>query len=140
MDEPAVRERAADLVTGRQGRRSDGPGTAGARSAMDAQTTPQEAEIDQFVDGLATWLHLSVTRHDVDELVVVVGPQMLGELRARLSKPVSQAIVDTLEKTMTKLPRIELADRLHRSFPDRMPARPRVIPAAAKRGNTQPKG
>lgn len=138
FDEPAVREHAIAIMTDRPGRRADSAGRGGPRSAMDRRSTPQETEVQHFVDTLADWLHTAATRGAFGQLVIVAAPQMLGELRGKLSKPVTEKLVGTLDKGFAKRPPHELAKTLHEHFPDQMAERKADVPEAARKGNQQP--
>lgn len=136
FDEPAVRAHTSELITGSRGRRADAGGEG--RSAMEPHTSVQQTQVDRFVAEIAQWLHLAADAGEFDELILVAGPQMLGELRACLTTPVEQRLVDTLDKVYTKLPRPELEAQLRAHFPNRMPDSADTVPASARRGNAQP--
>ena len=138
-DEPSVRSQASELVTGDRGRRGDSNGQTGPgidqRSGMTPQTDPQDAVVSRFVGRLSDWLHGSATRHDFDELVIVAGPQMLGQLRGSLTVPAEQRLTDTLDRVYTKLSPTDLQAALHEHFPSKVTLPARNVPSAARAGN-----
>jgi protein required for attachment to host cells len=138
FDAPTVRARAQEVVTGRRGRRADGPAGTAGRSAMDPQTPAQDAEVARFVNDVSEWLEHSRHHEAFDELVLVAGPQMLGELRQSFPATLDRSVGDTLDRVYTPLPWPKLTTRLRKAFPNRVPQRPDQVPASARTGNQQP--
>lgn len=135
FDEPAVRAHVSELMTGKRGRRAD---DGSGRSAMDRQTTVQQTEVDRFVHSLTEWLHLQADAEAFDRLVLVAGPQMLGELRPLLSSPVQQRLAGSLDKVYTTLTHAQLDKQLHAAFPELLASPIDAVPLEARRGNQQP--
>lgn len=107
---------------------------------MEAAGSVHQTEVDKFADTIGEWLHIAATRGAFDKLILVAGPQMLGTLRAALTKPVEARVVGTLDKVYTQLRPDEVAAVLHEHFPTWIDARISQVPASAQKGNQQPIG
>jgi protein required for attachment to host cells len=135
FDEPAIRQHVSDLMTGKRGRRRD---DGNGRSAMDRQTSVQQTEVDRFVNDLAEWLHLEADAGSFDRMLLVAGPQMLGDLRPLLTSPVAERIVGSLDKVYTTMPLPDLEKHLRSAFPEFMHPESDDVPSIARSGNQQP--
>ncbi len=85
----------------RPGRRTDlGPGQ---RSAMETPNWHRLAK-ERFADEMADILYRYAYRGTFDRIVLVAPSRILGELRARLHKVVSERVVAELAKDLTNHP------------------------------------
>ncbi len=75
-------------------------GPAGARP----EQTPKQTGEASFTNHLAHMLHTMHQHGDFKDLVLVVGPHALGELRTALHKTVEAAVVRTVSKDLTNHP------------------------------------
>ncbi|MGZ9096824.1 MAG: host attachment protein [Micavibrio sp.] len=67
-----------------------------------------------FVQEITDWLHEPARDNAFDRLVLVAAPQMLGELRKILSKPVQARIVAEVDKDLTKMSEKDLQAELEK--------------------------
>ena len=100
-ENPPTREQGSD----RPGRFNDGPGVH--RSAV-ADTDWHRAQKEKFADEVADRLYRLAHHGDFDKLVIVAPPVVLGEMRRRLHKEVSDRIVGEVPKTLTNHPVYEI--------------------------------
>lgn len=99
QDNPSDREQSAN----RPGRMQEGrPGNAssGPRSAFQ-DTDWHELAKERFADDLADMLYRAAHRGDFDKLVIAASPQILGELRDKMHKEVSDKVIGEIDKTLT---------------------------------------
>ncbi len=89
----------------RPGRFNDGPSVH--RSAV-ADTDWHRAQKEKFADDIADRLYRLAHRGDFDKLVIVAPPLVLGEMRRKLHKEVSDRIVGEVPKTLTNHPVYEI--------------------------------
>ncbi|WP_102223577.1 host attachment family protein [Acidimangrovimonas sediminis] len=82
----------------RPGRKADNG--FGQRSAMD-DTDWHELAKERFADDLAQILYLRAHRGDFDRIVLVAAPSILGEMRRKLHKEVSERVIGEVPKTLT---------------------------------------
>jgi len=101
-ENPPTREQGSD----RPGRFNDGPSPH--RSAV-ADTDWHRLAKTRFAEGIAEKLYKAAHRGDFDEIVLVAPPLVLGEMRKKLHKEVSDRVVGELAKTLTNhsVPEIE---------------------------------
>jgi protein required for attachment to host cells len=101
-ENPPTREQGSD----RPGRFNDGPSPH--KSAV-ADTDWHRVAKERFADEIAAKLYRFVHRGDFTELVLVAPPLVLGEMRKKLHKEVSDAVIAEVPKTLTNhpLPEIE---------------------------------
>ncbi|MEC9404202.1 MAG: host attachment family protein [Pseudomonadota bacterium] len=97
QDNPPNREQTAD----RPGRVSDGP--PGPRSAVQEADWHALAE-DDFAADLAQMLYKRAHKGKFDEIVLVAAPSVLGQVRKRLHKEVSDRVVAEIDKDLTNHP------------------------------------
>ena len=76
-------------------------GPAGSRPE---DQTPKQTGEASFANHLAHMLHTMHQRGDFKDLVLVVDPQTLGQLRSALHKTVEAAVVRTVAKDLTNHP------------------------------------
>jgi len=90
-----------ELVTDRPGRRSDGP--QGHRSAVTETDWHRLAE-DDFASDLAAILYKRAHKGDINEMVLVAAPAVLGKIRKELHKEVNARIIAEIGKDLTNHP------------------------------------
>lgn len=113
--EPALAEEfiadnrpSRDLISDRPGRTFDRGGQG--RHAMEAPTDPHRHEQQIFAQTLAHLLEEHRLTNSYDQLIIVAPPKTLGDLRGEFTKPVSDLIVDELNKDLTKIAIHDLPD------------------------------
>jgi protein required for attachment to host cells len=94
---PATREQGAE----RPGRHSDGPSP---HNSAYAETDWHRLGKERFADEIAEWLYRLAHGGSFKELVLIAPPQVLGELRKKLHKEVTDTIRAELPKTLTNQP------------------------------------
>lgn len=90
-----------DQSTSRPGRMPD-TGT-GQRSALDETDWHQLAK-ERFADELAGILYKRVHSGEIERLVIVAPPRVLGEMRQKMHKEVADIVVAEIPKTLTNHP------------------------------------
>ncbi|RVV98770.1 host attachment protein [Mesobaculum littorinae] len=75
----------------------------GQRSAL-ADTDWHQLAKDRFADDLADLLYTRVHKGEIERLVIVAAPGVLGELRDKLHKEVEACVVSEVPKTLTNHP------------------------------------
>ncbi|MDQ3262725.1 MAG: host attachment protein [Myxococcota bacterium] len=73
---------------------------------------PQGRAAEDFAHQLAGYLEESLEKNQFERLILVSPPEFLGLLRAGLSKPVQDRVVDSMNKDLVSLPMDELEDRI----------------------------
>lgn len=101
-DNPSTHEQGTD----RPGRLNDGVGEH--RSAV-AETDWHQLEKERFADEIANRLYKLAHKGTFQKIVLVAQPQVLGEMRKKLHKEVSDRVVGEVAKTLTNhtVPEIE---------------------------------
>jgi protein required for attachment to host cells len=94
QENPPAREQATDAP----GRRSDGP--QGHYSAMEP-TDWHELEKERFAKDLADILYAQAHKGRYDRLILIAGPNVLGEMRPHLHKEVLNRLLGEIPKTLT---------------------------------------
>jgi protein required for attachment to host cells len=79
---------------------------------MDPKTTYQEAERTTMAADVATAAHAALDDNEVDRLVLIADPKILGELRQALRKSARERVVLELGSHLTQANPNELARRL----------------------------
>lgn len=102
---PPTHEQGAD----RPGRFNDGPTVS--RSAV-ADTDWHRLEQERFAHDLADLLYRMAHKHRFDRLVVVAGPQILGDLRDAFHKEVRDRIVAEIPKNLGHEPVDKLEEHI----------------------------
>lgn len=97
QENPPTREQGTD----RPGRYHDGPSPH--RSAVE-ETDWQRLSKERFADEIAERLYKMAHRGDLDELVIVAPPLVLGEMRRKMHKEVSSRVSAEIPKTLTNRP------------------------------------
>lgn len=103
---PDVHERALYHNSGRV------LGSAGTHHRYDLHLEQSRKEEMDFAKDLADWLHRAHIAGAYDRLIVVAGPQMLGDLRAVIDKDVQARVVASVDKDLTNLGEREVLDAL----------------------------
>jgi protein required for attachment to host cells len=106
IEHPSAGETRSD----RPGRTFDSAGQG--RHAMEPQTTYQEAERYTMAADVAAAAHIALDDGDVDRLVLIAEPKILGELRQALRKSARERVVLELGSHLTQADPNELARRL----------------------------
>ena len=105
-----VRAHARSAETDRPGRAFD---TAGqGRHAMEPPTAWKVHEKHVLAQAVASELRQAVERHQLDRLILVAPPEMLGDLRAAFDPLVECRVVAEVGKDLTHLPPHELLAHL----------------------------
>ena len=97
QENPSDREQGAN----RPGRMNDN-GT-GQRSSFD-DTDWHELQKERFADDLADVLYKMAHKHRFERIVLVASPQVLGALRDKIHKEVSDRVVGEIAKALTNHP------------------------------------
>ena len=114
----ATLEPAGDLDRPSQGdRNSDRPGRTfesanQGRHAMEPPTSYQEAERQAMAAEVAAKTHAAIDEFEVDQVVLVAEPKILGELRQALRKSARERVVLEIGSHLTQAAPTELARRL----------------------------
>jgi protein required for attachment to host cells len=82
------------------------------RSAIEPRRDLKEAAKQDFVKLVAEQIDEEHGRGQFDSLVLVAPPGVLTELRNSLSKPMTELVVDGLQKDLTKVPDHDLTGHL----------------------------
>lgn len=96
-DNPPTRAQGTD----RPGRYADA--STSHKSAF-TETDWHRLEKEHFADQIAERLYRMAHRGDFDDLIVVAPPQVLGEMRKKMHKEVTDRISAEIPKTLTKQP------------------------------------
>ncbi len=106
----ADNRRSGDLSSDRPGRAFDSGGQG--RHAIEDSTDPHRHEQQKFAQSLADLLEEQCNKKSYDQLIVIAAPKILGDLRSKFSKAVSNSISDELNKDLTKTALHELPKHL----------------------------
>lgn len=106
IDRPSPGDRNAD----RPGRMFESANQA--RHAMDPPTSYQELERQAMAADVANVVHAAIDDFEVDRVVLIAGPKILGELRQALRDSVRERVVLEIDKHLTQLADNQLAHRL----------------------------
>jgi protein required for attachment to host cells len=109
-ENPAAHLKAHEMGEDKPGRAFESTGTR--RSAMEPRETPKDAVEHGFARELAEALDAAVAGGEVQRIVLIAAPRLLGDMRGLLSRAVQGALVAEHAKDYTKLPRAELFARL----------------------------
>ncbi|WP_192252121.1 baeRF12 domain-containing protein [Mesorhizobium silamurunense] len=91
QENPATREQGTD----KPGRYAEGP-----RSAIE-ETDWHRLGKERFADDIAEQLYKLAHRGEFEEIVLIAPPQVLGEMRQKLHKEVSEKVQAEIPKTLT---------------------------------------
>lgn len=95
---------SSELVTTERGRMPDN--SSGQRSAIDRSTDPHQQEKTLFAGELCDFLERKA--RNIDRLIVVAAPRLLGDLRRQLPARMKSKISDEMDKDLTNVPDKEL--------------------------------
>ena len=107
-----VNKPSRELMDTKRGRVFKGDANSGGtrRAAMERPTDPHEHEKHVFAHEVADFLNQAI--HDVDRLILIAAPKVLGDLRQCLNHEVQEKLTDELDKDLTNLPLDELPSHL----------------------------
>jgi protein required for attachment to host cells len=99
---------------------TDAPGRAfashgGPRSSVET-TDWHELEKEHFARGIADKINQAAESGDMDEIVIIAPPRVLGELRKQLSVKAQSKVKGELDKDLTRHPLPEIEKALARQF------------------------
>lgn len=83
-----------------------------ARSSTEPTTSIQQAERQAMAAEIVARAHAALDADDVDRLVLIAEPKLLGELRQALRKSARERVVLELDRNLTKTDANTLARRL----------------------------
>lgn len=109
-ENPDAQLKAHDMGEDRPGRAFDSLGPH--RSAMEPRETPKEAAKRDFARELVGALDAAVAAGEVQRIVLLAPPRLLGEIRALMPPALAAAVREDHPKDYTRLPRAELFQRL----------------------------
>lgn len=87
----------------------------GQRSALD-DTDWHELAKERFAADLAKTLYDKVHAGEIERIVLVAAPQVLGELRQEMHKEVQNRVVAEIDKTLTRHPVDEIEEIVSREL------------------------
>jgi protein required for attachment to host cells len=99
-----------EIMSDAPGRTFDSGGQG--RHALERPSDPQRNNQQAFAREIAAYIDSGAERNVFDRLVLVVAPQMLGELRKCLSSGAKARIAGELPKDLTQLPIHKLPEHL----------------------------
>ena len=73
---------------------------------------PHENAKSGFALELASILDKAISQHQVDRLILIASPEMLGKIRGSLTEQVKRRVAIERDKDLTQLSENELAERL----------------------------
>ena len=114
---PAGALKNRDLLADRPGRAFDSAGTG--RHAMSSEVEPVEQEVLRFAQHLADELRAGRVAREYDALLLIAGPDFLGQLRAALDDETRALVSFELDKNLAHEDPKEIRQRL----PERLQAR-----------------
>lgn len=82
------------------------------RHAMEPPTSYQELERQAMAADVAAVVHAAIDGVEIDRLVLIAEPKILGELRQALRKSARERVVLEIDKHLTQAGERELAQRL----------------------------
>lgn len=106
LERPSEGDRNAD----RPGRAFESANTA--RHAMEPPTSYQDAERQAMAAEIADVVHTAIDQVEVDQLVLIAEPKILGQLRQALRKSARERVVLEIDSHLTQADPNELAKRL----------------------------
>lgn len=114
LSHPEGRLQEQDLVTDKPGRGFNSGGSG--RHAQETPTASQH-ESQIFAGKLVDTLEESRTRNEFECLVVIAGPQFLGQLRDKMPAELQKMVMREVSKNLVQRP----VDEIRRSLPDILP-------------------
>ena len=113
IEHPENKLKAIDLVTDKPGRYKTNHSNRGTYTPS---ADPGLVNIDNFAREIAHELDSARNRHDFDELIVIMSPDMEGHLNHHLNKQVSSLIKHNIQKNLMHLNQRELLAYLHKNL------------------------
>ncbi len=108
---PAGRLKERELVSDAAGRSFDSVGQG--RHFMENKTTAKKQELIRFARDLSRRIEAARVAGEFDELVIIAGPEFLGELRQLLTGPARSMVVQEIDKNLAGCTAGELTEHLH---------------------------
>lgn len=99
-----------DMLADRAGRVHESQGAA--RHGVQPHTDPVRNAEHRFAEKVAAAMQERLAKGELDKLILVAGPTMLGDLRKAMSPQLAAAIKGELAKDLTHLPNAELKRHL----------------------------
>jgi protein required for attachment to host cells len=115
---PESRLHERDLISDAPGRAFDRAGQG--RHAMGQQVSPKEHEVEAFVRQVAERLEQARDQGELEQLIIVAPPNVLGKLRKALPHEVARLVTLEVDKNLSKLSPQEIRGHL----PERLPPLP----------------
>ncbi len=115
---PESRLHERELISDAPGRAFDRAGQG--RHAMGQQVSPKQHELEAFAKQLAERLDHARETGELEQLVIVAPPNVLGTLRKALSQEVSRLVTLELDKNLSRLAPQDIRGHL----PERLPPLP----------------
>jgi len=110
LQNPRGRLKSSELGTDRPGRAFDRVG--GGRHSYSEEVGPAEQVTHEFVQVIVARLEQARLANELERLVLVASPQLLGELRASLPGPLADKVVGSLAKDLAHADHDELRRQL----------------------------
>lgn len=117
-----INEPTRELVTNKRGRVFHS--ADGTRAAMAHPSDPHEQEKRNFAREVAE--SLNARAGEIERLILIAPPKMLGELRQLLSARIQEKVSDELDKDLTNIPDDAIA--AHLQYVLHINARPQNLP------------
>ena len=111
---PEDRLKNQDLNSDRGGRAFDSVG--GGRHAMEKHESPHEHAVKAFAGRVVERLEQGRKRGELDGLVVIAAPRMLGYLRDHFSDALEDTVLCSIHRELTRETPARIAEYLPRSF------------------------
>lgn len=108
LHHPQSATREGDLTSDRPGRSFDSFGSG--RHAMSQPHSAREQALSRFAEQVADYINAGIANGDFKNLVLLVEPSFLGQLRSRLSAAAANATVLTAPKNLTSLDENRIRD------------------------------
>ena len=109
LTHPESREKGSDLVSDRAGHfKTDHT----ARSAYESHQSPKDHEKEHFAEILAHYLEKGLQEKVFERCVIIAPPHFWGLLERHLSKHVSEAVHEVIQKDYTSFTQRELQEIL----------------------------
>jgi protein required for attachment to host cells len=113
FEHPEGREPGREIgPTAAPGRMLKSKGPGGRHTALEAHTSPKEAEAERFARQLAGYLEDAVARRQFDYLVLVAPPHFLGVLKGALGRQTTKHVRRAVDKDFSMLDAAEMRERL----------------------------
>jgi len=101
-----------EIASDKPGRGFANPGGNQQRHAMPPSTDPHRHAQDEFVADVVSYLTDKRNHNKFENLVVIAPPRIMGEMRAKMPKPLAEAVEGEITKDLTKIPLADLPQHL----------------------------